>query len=211
MPIQLIVTGASKEILEHKVRPAIELFLRERGLELSKEKTRVVPITEGFDFLGQNVRKYGNKLIITPAWKNVQALLDKVRDIVTQGRAKTQEWVIKKLNPVLRGWAMFHRHVCSKETYQWVDSVLFRILWRWARRRHPKKRRPMGEESVLSPHRFPELGVLLGWNIEALPLHHRVDPHPAPRQDQRRGQPVSSYIRQFSEKWGRNLTIHHKV
>ena len=134
-----IVTGASKEILEQKVRPAIDAFLRERGLELSKEKTRVVHITEGFDFLGQHVRKYGRKLLITPAWKNVQALLNKVRDIVKEGRAKTQEWVIEKLNPVLRGWANFHRHVCSKATYQWVDHIIFGILWRWAKRRHPNK------------------------------------------------------------------------
>ena len=134
-----IVTGASKEILEQKVRPAIDAFLRERGLELSKEKTRVVHITEGFDFLGQHVRKYGRKLLITPAWKNVQALLNKVRDIVKEGRAKTQEWVIEKLNPVLRGWSMFHRHVCSKKTCQWVDHIVFGILWKWAKRRHPNK------------------------------------------------------------------------
>ena len=134
-----IVTGASKEILEQEVRPAIEAFLRERGLELSKEKTRVVPITKGFDFLGQNVRKYGRKLLVTPAGKNIQALLKKVRDIVKEGRAKTQEWVIEKLNPVLRGWANFHRHVCSKAPYQWVDHIIFRSLWRWAKRRHPNK------------------------------------------------------------------------
>ena len=134
-----VVTGASQEILEQEVRPAIEAFLRERGLELSQEKTRVVHISEGFDFLGQNVRKYGRKLLITPAWKNVQALLNKVRDIVKQGRAKTQEWVIETLNPVLRGWSNFHRHVCSKQTYQWVDAIIFRILWGWAKRRHPNK------------------------------------------------------------------------
>ena len=134
-----VVTGASREILEQEVRPAIERFLRERGLELSQEKTHVVPISEGFDFLGQNVRKYGRKLLITPAWKNVQALLNKVRGIVTQGRAKTQEWLSETLNPVLRGWANFHRHICSKTTYQWVDFIIFRMLWRWAKRRHPNK------------------------------------------------------------------------
>ena len=134
-----VVTGTSKEILEQEVRPAIERFLRERGLELSQEKTRVVPISEGFDFLGQNVRKYGRKLLITPAWKNVQALLNKVRDIVKKGRAKTQEWLIEKLNPVLRGWSNFHRHICSKASYQWVDHIIFDILWKWAKRRHPNK------------------------------------------------------------------------
>ena len=134
-----IVTGASQEILEREVRPAIILFLRERGLELSPEKTRVVPISEGFDFLGQNVRKYDKKLLVTPARKSVQSLLDKVRDIVKECRAKTQEWVTRKLNPILRGWAMFHRHVCSKKTYQRVDHIIFGILWRWAKRRHPNK------------------------------------------------------------------------
>lgn len=134
-----VITGASKEILEQEVRPAIVSFLQERGLELSREKTRVVHISEGFDFLGQHVRKYRKKLIITPAWKNVQALLDKVRDIVNQAKAKTQEWLIEKLNPILRGWAMFHRHVCSKATYRWVDNILFGILWKWAKRRHPNK------------------------------------------------------------------------
>ena len=89
--------------------------------------------------LPDNVRKYEGKLLITPAWKNVQALLNKVRDIVKEGRAKMQEWVIEKLNPVLRGWANFHRHVCSKDTYQWVDHIIFGILWRWAKRRHPNK------------------------------------------------------------------------
>ena len=86
-----------------------------------------------------NVRKYDGKLLITPAWKNVQALLDKVRDIVNQSKAKTQEWLIEKLNPILRGWAMFHRHICAKETYQWVDKVIFRMIWRWAKRRHSNK------------------------------------------------------------------------
>ena len=134
-----VVTGASKEILDRKVRPAIEHFLWERGLQLSEEKTHVVHILEGFDFLGQNVRKYGSKLLITPAWKNVQALLNKVRDIVRECQAKTQDELIEKLNPVLRGWAMFHRHICAKQTYQWVDSIIYGILWKWAKRRHPNK------------------------------------------------------------------------
>src|SRR5699024_1617997 len=76
-----IVTGASEVILQHQVRPAIEAFLRERGLELSHEKTRLTHISEGFNFLGQNVRKYEGKLLITPAPKSVKALMEKVRAI----------------------------------------------------------------------------------------------------------------------------------
>src|SRR3990167_3082416 len=53
-----IITGATKAVLQHQVRPAIEAFLKERGLELSDEKTQITHISQGFDFLGQNVRKY---------------------------------------------------------------------------------------------------------------------------------------------------------
>ena len=62
-----IVTGCSREILEQEVRPLIESFLAERGLQLSQEKTLVTHIEQGFDFLGQNVRKYNGKLLIKPA------------------------------------------------------------------------------------------------------------------------------------------------
>lgn len=85
-----IVTGVSKEVLQHQVRPAIEVFLRTRGLELSNEKTRITHIAQGFDFLGQNIRKYSGKLLITPARKSVKALLDKVRKIVNENKSATQ-------------------------------------------------------------------------------------------------------------------------
>lgn len=67
-----IVTGASEELLEQEVKPVITRFLTERGLTLSEEKTRVTHIEEGFDFLGQNVRKYNGKLLIKPSKKNVK-------------------------------------------------------------------------------------------------------------------------------------------
>jgi len=74
-----IITGNSKELLEKEVKPCVEAFLDERGLQLSQEKTKLTHISEGFDFLGQNVRKYGGKLLIKPSAKNVKAFLDKVR------------------------------------------------------------------------------------------------------------------------------------
>jgi RNA-directed DNA polymerase len=77
-----IVTGASREILEQRVKPAIQKFLADRGLQLSPEKTLITHITQGFDFLGQNVRKYGNKLLIKPARKSVKTLLEKVRHVI---------------------------------------------------------------------------------------------------------------------------------
>jgi RNA-directed DNA polymerase len=134
-----IVTGASKDLLQYQIRPAIEAFLEERGLELSSEKTHITHIAQGFDFLGQNVRKYSGKLLITPARKSVKALLDKVREIVNGNKAATQANLILSLNPVIRGWAMYHRHVVSKARFAWIDHQIWQILWRWAVRRHAMK------------------------------------------------------------------------
>jgi RNA-directed DNA polymerase len=134
-----VVTGASKEVLEFKVLPAVRQFLAVRGLELSEEKTRITNIAEGFDFLGQNVRKYGGKLLIKPARKSVKALLDKVREIIKGSASVTQEALIQKPNPVIRGWAMYHRHVVAKASFSSIDSHIWQMLWKWASRRHPMK------------------------------------------------------------------------
>lgn len=134
-----IVTGSSKELLDGEVRPLVESFLRERGLELSEEKTGVTHIEDGFDFLGQNVRKYDGKLLIKPSRKNVRTFLDKVRKVVKANRSATAYTVIAKLNPIIRGWANYHRHVVSSEVFSRVDAAIFRALWQWARKRHRKK------------------------------------------------------------------------
>src|SRR5262252_9113834 len=70
-----IITGSSKDFLEQEVQPLVEQFLAARGLALAREKTRVTPIEEGFDFLGTCVRKYHGKLLCTPAKKNVRSFL----------------------------------------------------------------------------------------------------------------------------------------
>ena len=134
-----IITGNSKELLEREVKPCVEAFLAARGLELSQEKTRITHISEGFDFLGQNVRKYDGKLLIKPSARNVKAFLDKVRETIRANRSTKQEALIDLLNPMIRGWANYHRHVVAKRTYAAVDSHIWQALWRWARRRHPNK------------------------------------------------------------------------
>ncbi|WP_429262044.1 group II intron maturase-specific domain-containing protein [Paraburkholderia atlantica] len=134
-----IVTGVSKEVLECKVLPAVRRFMAARGLELSEEKTRITNIAEGFDLLGQNVRKYDGKLPIKPAKNSVKSLLDKVREIIKGNASVTQEALIQKLNPVIRGWAMYHRHVVAKASFSSIDSHIWQRLWKWARRRQPTK------------------------------------------------------------------------
>lgn len=141
----VVLTGDSQELLAQQVKPVVEAFLRERGLELSSEKTRIVHIETGFDFLGQNVRKYRNgcqrKLLIKPAGKNVKSFLDKVRSIVKDNKQATAGNLLKQLNPVILGWAQSHQHVVSKSTYNEVDHAIFELLWQWAQRRHANKPR----------------------------------------------------------------------
>ena len=134
-----VVTGASREVLALKVLPAVRQFMAARGLELSEEKTRITHIATGFDFLGQNVRKYGGKLLIKPAKKSIKSLIDKVGAIITDYASATQEELIRQLNPVIRGWAQYHRHIVSKAIFNSIDSHIWHRLWNWAKRRHPKK------------------------------------------------------------------------
>jgi RNA-directed DNA polymerase len=138
-----IVTAASKELLEQEVKPLIEAFMKERGLELSAEKTHVTHIEDGFDFLGQNIRKYKtgkqHKLLIKPAHKNVHAHLEKIRELIKKNQTLSAGRLILMLNPIIRGWAQYHQHVVSADVFSSVDDAIYRRLRRWMKRRHPNK------------------------------------------------------------------------
>lgn len=81
-----VITGHSPERLETQVKPLVEAFLRERGLELSPEKTRITHIQSGFDFLGQNLRRYRSCVLVKPSAKSVSSLLHRVRTIIKRNR-----------------------------------------------------------------------------------------------------------------------------
>ena len=100
-----IITGSSYELLEHEVKPLVAQFLGERGLELSPTKTHLTSIEDGFDFLGQHLRKYAGKLLIKPARKNIHTFLGHVREMVKANKQATAGHLIAQLNPVIRGWA----------------------------------------------------------------------------------------------------------
>jgi RNA-directed DNA polymerase len=134
-----IITGNSKEWLEQEVKPAVIEFLAERGLVLSPEKTKITHIRDGFDFLGWNIRKYDDKLLMKPSKANVKAHLDKIREIIKGNKTAKQANLIRLLNPVLRGWANYHRHIVAKKTFGRVDNTVWLTLWQWATRRHPTK------------------------------------------------------------------------
>ena len=163
-----VVTAASKDILEGTVKPVIVEFLRERGLKLSEEKTVITHIEEGFQFLGQRVRKYGKKLLITPTRHSVRSVLEKARLQIRSCRGQKAAVLIRKLNPILRGWANYHRHVVSKRIYARVDYCLRAMLWRrehpnkslgWIKRRHFSANEK-GAFSILTQDREGRLRVL---------------------------------------------------
>jgi len=134
-----VVTGATREILEQKVLPALTAFLHQRGLELSEQKTVITHIETGFNFLGHTLRKFGLKLLTTPAKSKVQNLRQTIKQRIQSALGQTQETLLRKLNPLLRGWANYYRNGAAKRTFSQLDFYIHYRLRRWATRRHPKK------------------------------------------------------------------------
>lgn len=170
-----IVTGNSPELLTQQVIPLLEQFLKERGLELSQEKTKITHIEQGFDFLGQNIRKYKGKLLIKPSPKSIKALLNKVRTTLKAYPTATAGNLITLLNPLIRGWANYHCHVVSKETFSQVDWAIFQALWRWAKRRHSQKSKTWIAEKYFRPtpnHNWHFYGQ--GTNKQGKAITHRL-------------------------------------
>ena len=134
-----IITGRTKATLED-IKPMLVEFLSERGLELSEEKTIITHIDDGFDMLGWNFRKYKGKLIVKPSKKSIQTVVRSLSDtILRRGKAWNQDVLIMKLNQQIRGWTNYHQSICASEAFAHLDYILYELLWRWAKRRHPKK------------------------------------------------------------------------
>ncbi len=133
-----IVTAKNRDALE-EIRPRIKQWLSERGLEISTEKTKLIHIDQGFDFLGFNLRHYDGKLLIKPQKKKVLAFCQKIGKTIKKMATVRQEVLIGKLNPLLRGFANYYQGVVSKEIFSYVKSRVWQYLWNWCKRRHHKK------------------------------------------------------------------------
>lgn len=134
-----VVTGSNRDYLEQEIKPIINKFLADRSLELSQEKTRVMNIQQGFDFLGFNIRKYNGKCLTKPSKGSVKNIYDSISKCVTSHKSVTQEQLIRMISPKIRGWANFFRHAVAKRTFSSLDNKVFKLLWKWAKRRHPNK------------------------------------------------------------------------
>jgi RNA-directed DNA polymerase len=138
-----IVTANSRKVLEETVWPRINAFLAARGVKLSRTKTAITHISQGFDFLGQTLRKYERpqgkpaKRRIPPSKASLQAIKARGKALCKQSTGSTPAQLIGTLNPVIRGWANYHRHVICGTTFAPLDSFVWRRLFRWAKLRHP--------------------------------------------------------------------------
>ena len=134
-----LVTARTPELLNEKIIPAVKTFLAERGLELSEEKSKVTDIETGFDFLGANLRKYNGTLLMKPSRASVKGFLGSIRGTIRAHAGGALGELIRLLNPRIRGWANYYRHIVSSKVFTAVDNAIFDAMVRWMRRQHPRK------------------------------------------------------------------------
>jgi RNA-directed DNA polymerase len=140
----LVVFCESREDAE-EAKVTLSEWLSKRGLSLSQEKTRIAHLTEGFDFLGFNIRHYktqqksGYKLLITPSKKSVEAIRRKLREKWLQVRGANVTTVLIRLNPIIRGWANYFRIGVARATFHTLDHWMYLREVRYAKWIHPHK------------------------------------------------------------------------
>ena len=139
----LVVISPSQDIIVQYVLPQLKSFLSERGLSLNEEKTQIIHRTNGVNFLGFVVQQHHMSkrsiCLARPSKKALQTVLTKIKDTLNRNKQVTQEWIIDKLNPIIRGWGNYYRYSNAKETFNYIDSRIWNMIWRWCLRRHPNK------------------------------------------------------------------------
>jgi RNA-directed DNA polymerase len=122
-----------------QIKARLAEWLAPRGLVFNEDKTRIVHLTTGFDFLGFSVRRYGGTLLIKPSKAAVQRIRERLRTEMRALRGSNAAAVLAALTPIIRGWAAYYRGVVSSRTFKSLDSYLWTLTYRWAARRHPNK------------------------------------------------------------------------
>jgi RNA-directed DNA polymerase len=133
-----VITTNSQEIA-YEIIELVKTFLEPRGLKLSEEKTLVTNISEGFDFLGWNFRKYNGKLLIKPSKDSQGSVIDRISEVIHKAKAWEQGRLIQMLNPIIRGWAQYHDTAVSSAVFSKLDDIVYNMLVSWAKRRHSDK------------------------------------------------------------------------
>ena len=140
----LMVSGQRQHA--EALREEVTAVLAPLGLRLAPEKTRVVHIDEGFDFLGYHIRRQRKRgtqkhyVYTRPSRKAIQAIKDKVAARTYRStRHMALDELITSLNRSLRGWANYFRHGVSKAVFNAVDHHAWGRLMRWIRAKYKGK------------------------------------------------------------------------
>lgn len=133
-----VVLCHSKEQAE-QVKAQLTEWLTPRGLSINEDKTRIVHVSEGFDFLGFNVRHYGKKLIIKPSKAAVRRVRERLASEIRSLRGANAAAVLACLVPIVRGWAAYYRGVAASKIFQGLDTHVWKLLYKWAKYSHPDK------------------------------------------------------------------------
>jgi RNA-directed DNA polymerase len=141
----LVAVCSSEKVLKNWIG-ALVLFLKERGLELNLDKTRIIRGIDSFEcnFLGFTILKrkpgvqYG-KILLKPQKEKVLNHYHKIVKTITTNKQATQMQLIQLLNPQIRGFAQYYRYCPHSEEFAHIDYLLGHRLWRWCRRRHSTK------------------------------------------------------------------------
>jgi RNA-directed DNA polymerase len=123
----------------NEVKARLAAWLAPRGLAFNEDKTRVVTLEEGFDFLGFNARRYRSKLLIKPSKAAVRRVRERLRTELRSLRGSNTQAVIKRLNPIIRGWAAYYRTQVSAEIFGDLDHYLWKLTYKWAIFSHANK------------------------------------------------------------------------
>jgi RNA-directed DNA polymerase len=132
-------------VLCHTRQDAIDIkarlagWLAPRGLAFNEDKTRVVTLDDGFDFLGFNVRRYNGKPMIKPSKAAVRRIRERLRTELRSLRGSNATTVIKRLNPIIRGWAAYYRTQVSARVFNALDQYLWELTYKWATFSHSNK------------------------------------------------------------------------
>ena len=122
-----------------EVKAKLAAWLAPRGLAFNEDKTQVVSVDDGFDFLGFNVRRYNGKLLIKPSAAAVKRIRERLRVEMKSLRGANALAVLRKINPIVRGWTAYYRTVVSSSTFAALDDYMWKLTYKWAKHSHPNK------------------------------------------------------------------------
>jgi RNA-directed DNA polymerase len=123
-----------------QVKEQLAGWLEPRGLAFNEAKTRIVHLSQGFDFLGFSIRRYPNgKLLTKPSKEAMRRIRERLSAEAIAMRGANADALIARLNPIITGWAAYYRIGVSKRAYGTLDAHLWRLAWKWAKFSHPNK------------------------------------------------------------------------